>query len=62
MGYKLSKKFPHSVSELVKGVIQPVYTGNQRTKTITGSVSLNVTTTTIPAVYGAENSTTADST
>ena len=33
-----------SVSELVKGVIQPVYTGNQRTKTITGSVSLNVST------------------
>ena len=51
-----------TVSELVKGVIQPVYTGNQRTKTITGSVSLNVTTTTIPADYGAENSTTADST
>ena len=51
-----------TVSELVKGVIQPVYTGNQRTKTITGSVSLNVTTTTIPTDYGAENSTTADST
>ena len=33
-----------SVSELVKGVIQPVYTGNQRTKTIPGSVSLNVST------------------
>ena len=37
-------------------------TNRQRTKTITGSVSLNVTTTTIPTDYGAENSTTADST
>jgi len=50
-----------SVSELVKGVIQPVYTGNQRTKTITGSVSLNVSTPSI-AEYGADDSTTADST
>jgi len=50
-----------TVSELVKGVIQPVYTGNQRTKTITGSISLNVPTPTT-AEYGADDSTTADST
>ena len=50
-----------SVSELVKGVIQPVYTGNQRTKTITGSVSLNVSTPSTTE-YGADDSTTADST
>ena len=49
------------VSELVKGVIQPVYTGNQRTKTITGSVSLNIPTPTTTE-YGADDSTTADST
>ena len=30
-----------TVSELVKGVIQPVYTGNQKTATITGSVEVN---------------------
>jgi len=50
-----------SVSELVKGVIQPVYTGNQRTKTITGSISLNVSTPST-AEYGAEGSTIADTT
>ena len=50
-----------TVSELVKGVIQPVYTGNQRTKTITGSVSLNVPTPQL-SEYGADDSTTADST
>jgi len=50
-----------TVSELVKGVIQPVYTGNQRTKTITGSVSLTIPTPTTTE-YGADDSTTADST
>ena len=50
-----------TVSELVKGVIQPVYTGNQRTATITGSVSLSIPTPTTTE-YGADDSTTADST
>ena len=50
-----------SVSELVKGVIEGVYTSNQKTATITGSVSLNIPTPTT-AQYGATDSTTADST
>jgi len=50
-----------TVSEQVKSVVERVPTGGAKTKTITGSVSLNVSTPST-ADYGAAGSTTADST